>query len=196
MAKRTYCNNCHYPTSTCVCDAIENIDLPIEILVIQHKNEAKHAKSTIKLAVLVTPSIEVISTSNEEHLIKRINQLDPATTVVLYPTQNSYALETINTNLNKISTMILLDGTWKQVYGMRRKYQVLNQFNCIHFNNPPQQQYDIRSSDKSYQLSSIEALAHAVKLTCGVNPSSYYKALERLKDNWLSHIKGAPSNKR
>ncbi len=50
--KRLMCEHCGYPQITCLCPWVKPIDAPINIVILQHPTEAKHAKNTVRLLAL------------------------------------------------------------------------------------------------------------------------------------------------
>jgi DTW domain-containing protein YfiP len=189
--KRIYCLHCHYPEVTCVCDAISIIDLPIKVIVLQHKKESLHAKNTIKLACLVSPTIKVISTATPKLIDQAIVDADSDHTLVVYPSPKSKPIENIQSKQNgknNIKTIILLDGSWKQAYSIWQSFSSLHSFEHVHFTSPPQRQYDIRKSKQIFHLSSIEALSYAVSTLCDIDTRAYSSALLKMQSFWPQNI--------
>jgi DTW domain-containing protein YfiP len=185
--KRCYCSACEFPLKTYVCSAVSRVDVPIDIIVIQHHKEAKHAKNTVRLAKLITPSIQVLNDVCVASIYERLNALDINTTLVLYPTLASVSLESVKTKNFNVKTLILLDGTWKQVHAIWQKFTHLRRFQAVEFKVAHQSQYLIRKAKKINHLSSLEAPAYALSSICDTDTTPYYRGLEAVKNNWLAH---------
>lgn len=185
---RQYCNACHYPLKTCVCKALVVVNLPLSMVVIQHPNEAKHAKNTVKLAKLVSPSIEIVSSSNSTLLDELLNN-SIEDTVLVYPNPNSTPIENIRLDVTaqthrSIKRLILIDSTWKQAYGIWKENPRLHRYRSFHFNDIPKKQYQIRRSKKGSQLSTIEAIAYCLNALFDINTEPYFKALHAMQSHW------------
>ncbi len=63
---RPRCLRCQYLQLQCICDLIPIVEQPVEIIILQHEKEAKHAKNTVKLLQVVWPKIRVISVNEEK----------------------------------------------------------------------------------------------------------------------------------
>lgn len=181
---RIYCTKCQYPQVTCVCGAVTHLDLTINVVVLQHEKEAGHAKNTIKLACLVSPSIQLVSTSSRSQVNEVLEELSADCTLVLFPSSHSKSVESIAAKENDIKTIIIIDGTWKQAYSIWQKYPKLHNFTQGHFDSLPRKAYRIRKSKKDYQLSSIEALGYCISLISKVDTSSYDRALNQMQIYW------------
>lgn len=183
-SKRLYCAHCDYPSSTCVCSAIGSIQLPISVIILQHKKEVFHAKNTIRLACLVSPSIRVISTALCEQVNNTLTSLDANNTAVIYPSNESKAIENNQHLYKNIKTLIFLDGSWKQAYSIWREFPLLQRFMQMHFKSAPPKQYSIRKSKKEHQLSSIEALSYSISIVTKIDTSEYLSALAKMQKYW------------
>ena len=183
-SKRPYCQTCHYPMVTCVCSAITHVQLPIEVTVIQHKQETNHPKNTIRLASLVSPSIEVFRSDLIDDITQHLDSLDKQSTLVVYPSPASEPLESYSDQKHTITTVVLLDGTWGQAFALWNKFELLKSFRNVHFEQAPEQQYRMRKSKKQYQLSSIEALAYTLNTIVAIDSQPYLNALQCLNKHW------------
>lgn len=187
--KRNTCSQCNYPTKTCVCNHIRSIDLPIRVIVIQHAQESKHAKNTLHLAKLVAPEIEIYQ-SNNAMQVDAID-LKNRKVAVIYPSPQSEALESVTpSHTNKmLDTIILLDASWRQAYGMWQVNTWLHGFQQYHFASAPMASYNIRKAKKAFQLSSIEAIAYSLNTICNTPSEPFIEALAALKSNWVKYAK-------
>ncbi len=184
---REYCKSCSYPLTTCVCHAINQIELPLSVVVIQHHKEISHAKNTVRLAKLVSPCLQIIDARDSVSISKLSNQTD-ANTILLYPNENSRSLEEFadeNVTLGKsIDQLILIDGTWKQAHGIWKRYRLDEHLPSVHFSNSVQKTYKIRASKKGFQLSTLEALAYSVSVLTKLDVSPYHNILDAMQAHW------------
>lgn len=196
--KRPICENCDYPLLTCLCAHITQQILPIKITIIQHAKEAKHAKNTVKIARLVSPSIEVISHCDADGIRRLQNVMDVKTTIILYPTEYSIPLDGIsiinhNTCLlrgenkhKRVERLVFIDGNWKQAYGIRQSNKWLNSYIHCHFGKMYNKKYSIRKSKKDDQLSTIEAIAYSLNMLSGIATDVYLMPFMHMQEKWNS----------
>lgn len=184
---REYCKNCSYPLQNCVCSAIERIDLPLSVVVIQHHKEVSHAKNTLRLARLISPCLQIIDARDIATISKLIDQSN-ANSILLYPNENSRSLEELadeNVTLgNSIDKLILIDGTWKQAHGIWKRNRLEEHLQSVHFSNSVQKTYKIRTSKQGFQLSTIEALAYSVSVLTKLDVSPYHNILNAMQSHW------------
>jgi DTW domain-containing protein YfiP len=196
---RQYCEQCAYPKKTCVCAVVETLTLPIRVVILQHDKESKHAKNSARLAKLVSPDIEIVKLSDTCSLKILISSIVMTRSLVLYPNDTSIALESYTkTHINTVRkskvvtervTLILIDASWRQAYGIWQQQAWLKELTHCHFANIPNKQYVIRKSKKQHQLSTIEALAHSVEIICGISGQAYLNIFNYMQEYWAIHQK-------
>lgn len=190
---RAYCKHCHYPVSTCVCSAINTVSVDLGITVIQHPKEASHAKNTVKLLQLCMPHIEVVSSTDQDGIRDLQLRCDSQSSAVIYPNQNSCALESIPKHgKSQLQHIILLDGSWRQAFGIMQQHQWLQALPSYHFDDPHPSEYRIRHTSVTHALSTLEAAAFCISKLRGINVSTLYRAQEKLQSFW----QGPPSHRR
>ncbi len=192
--KRSLCKKCGYPLKTCVCSVVQHTPLPIRIIIFQHPKEVKHAKNTARLAKLVSPSIELINVADAKLMQETMEKLSRKNALVLFPSVNSSAIEFLSEARsdndclnNKITTLIFIDASWKQAYGLWQKHRILRE--CIqgHFANPPRGNYRIRKAAKSSQLSTIEAIAYTLNVMFNTDTLFYRSIFNKMQSSWDVH---------
>lgn len=196
---RLYCQSCLFPLRTCLCDSCEAVFIPLTVMILQHPKEVCHPKNTARLAKLLDPNIQLLNTEDSGNTSEVLSKLKTGTSAVLYPSDISIGLENYAALFNtthshkvlkaapsntKIDTLILLDGSWRQAYALYMSFDQLKKFHHFHFDKPPSKQYAFRCSKKSYQLSTIEALAYALKLLANVDSSPFLKILAARRKFW------------
>lgn len=189
QAKRPQCTKCHYPLITCICDQIEKVSVPKRIIVLQHKLEAGHAKNTLRLLKLISPSVEVIKTKKTSQLEALDLQLEK--TALVYPSDISVGIEDLKLDpkAEVIENLIFIDASWRQAYGIWQVNKWLHQYKQLHFNVPPPSRYSIRISRKDYQLSTLEAVAYSLNVLSGTPMGPFHKALDALQGQWTKFAK-------
>lgn len=187
---RKYCHDCQYPIVTCVCHAIESVDLKTNIYILQHPKEKNHAKSTVRLLRLLSSKIKVINTHEQNLIEKSLNKLDKSTTAVIYPNQRSIALDA-NSNQKQtkcIKNLIVIDGSWSQAYSIYHNNKYLHKFVSYHFDKPPTQKFTIRKAKRAEQLSTLEAVAYSLLHIEGQNEQPFLFLFKEMQKHWHSYL--------
>jgi len=187
--KRSVCASCNYPSRTCICDYLSHVELPARIIVLQHKAEAKHAKNTVRLVKLIAPEIVVLQSGAD----MKIDEVDLSNrnVVVIYPSEHSLSLEQYSnkSNMQSVDTLVFIDASWRQAYGMWQANVWLHRYPQFHFESAPQAIYNIRLAKREHQLSTLEAIAYSLETLYGYPSTPFKRALKGLKKNWIKFAK-------
>ena len=116
---RETCPDCNYLKINCLCHAISKVATKTDVVVLQHPKESTHAKNTVKLLGNSIDKIRIFVGKNEDDFKAAATQLsaDIKTTVVIYPNNKSTELKALTNNI-AIERIILIDGSWKQAFGI------------------------------------------------------------------------------
>lgn len=106
--KRITCNNCGKPQKVCLCPYFTLINNQFHINIIRHKNEIKHPLNTALILEKCLKNYTVVN--GEIFLPEQIT----GNNYLLYPSDNSIALEKLNFDINNPPSFLILDGTWRQ----------------------------------------------------------------------------------
>ncbi|WP_158972804.1 tRNA-uridine aminocarboxypropyltransferase [Paraglaciecola sp. L3A3] len=177
--KRKHCGSCTYPESTCLCQWIKPISSPIPLIILQHPQEAKHAKNTVKLLQLGLHNIEVLQGENSNDFAQLVNRVgqQPHNFSLCYPNVHSMAIEsTLHCSpkasiYNQGHSLIFIDASWRKALKMWHLNPWLHQLDSWHFDQPPTNQYKIRQTKQENSLSTLEAVAYVLSKTQQVNCS-------------------------
>lgn len=186
---RTYCDQCHYPKKTCVCQHIKSMLISLDVIIIQHPREASHAKNTARLVTMSIPSASIVL-SNDDDAINTLAQTccDKATGLI-YPSESSVALEDLSKEQKQqLEKIILIDGSWKQAYGIVKKLPWLQALPAYHFTLAAPSQYTIRHTSLPHALSTLEAAAHSVSCLREVDMSALYHLQAAMQENWQGPV--------
>ncbi|WP_181405119.1 tRNA-uridine aminocarboxypropyltransferase [Aestuariibacter sp. GS-14] len=191
---RLKCHRCHYPLKTCICKHVTPVFNRTRVIVLQHPAETKHAKNTVRLLQLALQNVDCYTGKTAEDFAPLAKQLttDSATTVVLYPVQEAIELTSAHYLQNplKIDTLIIIDGSWKQAYGIYKRNPWLNQFMFCCLPDDIEGQYDIRKTSVSNGLSSLEAVALGLQSLEGADTLPLYRLFDAFKQQWSLHTEG------
>lgn len=189
---RVKCHRCHYPLKTCLCKYIAPVFNSIEVIVLQHPKEVGHAKNTVRLLQLSLQHIQCYPGKSAEDFIALQEQLklSKGTTAVLYPAPEAVELTvtTCESDISNIERLIVLDGSWKQVFGMWKRNPWLNAFPFLCLPKNLEGQYGIRKTSVTNGLSTLEAVAHSLQCLEKTDVKPLYGLLDAFKQQWNNHI--------
>ena len=182
---RLYCEGCQYPQNTCICDHIDKVKTALDIIIVQHEKEAHHAKNTVRLLSLCIPSTQVVCASDNSAMAALEMQCSHKHSALIYPSETSTPLENASATMsNQISTLILVDGSWKQAFGIVKRNPWLGGLPAFHFTNAPDSNYLIRHTSVASALSTLEATAYAINCIENTNVLALHRAQSALQKMW------------
>ena len=175
--KRQICSTCGYPQNTCLCDWINPITAPVNIIILQHPKEAKHAKNTVKLLTLGLKNITVLQgeTPNDWAELAHKVTIQTQNYCLVYPHKNSTSLESITSTTHKEKyfpanhNVIFIDASWRKALKIWHLNPWLQLCNSWHFTHPPKNQYQIRHTTQQSSLSTLESVAYVLEHTHNIN---------------------------
>ncbi|MDO6707129.1 tRNA-uridine aminocarboxypropyltransferase [Photobacterium sp. 1_MG-2023] len=161
-----YCERCGKAVKACICQWVEQVDAKTELWILQHPTEVKQPLGTARILTLALPNARLWVGENFSH-DETLNALlsDPNRRVaVLYPGEQASPLSqsASEQSHHPITTLILLDGTWKKAYKMWQLSENLHALPCVRLEDTDPGNYRIRKSPKATGLSTVEAAYHAL----------------------------------
>jgi DTW domain-containing protein YfiP len=187
--KRLMCEQCGYPQVNCLCAWVKPIDAPINIIILQHPTEAKHAKNTVRLLALGLNNVKVLQGESPADFTKLIKSVTHSVHQynVCYPHAKSIAIETLKTqsiagqSVDLGQTLILIDASWRKALKMWHLNPWLHSLNSWHFANPPSNQYQIRHTTQKNSLSTLESVAYVLELIHNTDCSPLHQLFQQMQ---------------
>lgn len=190
---RPYCPRCHYPKKTCICEHIRTTKTTLDVVIIQHPKEALHAKNTAKLVALSIPSATIINAEDTHAMRALSHQCSTQQTLLVYPSDTSLPIELITEKEKQsLSTIILIDGSWKQAFGIVKQHPWLASLNAVHFTHAPASDYVIRHTSLSHALSTLEAAAYSIATIEDSDVTPLHELQRAMQAHWQgpsSHLR-------
>ncbi|WP_375753287.1 tRNA-uridine aminocarboxypropyltransferase [Vibrio sp. HN007] len=157
-----YCLQCGKASKACICGWIKPIETDIELIILQHPSEVKHAKGTAKILTLSMKNSylfngEDFSSHNElNRILSDTNYLN----LLIYPKEEAVpikqkASEWISES-RKIR-IILIDGTWRKAYKIYQLSKNLHSLDALDISDCKDGNYRIRKAPSETSLSTVEA---------------------------------------
>jgi DTW domain-containing protein YfiP len=174
--ERIVCVSCLRPQRTCICRWIAPVAHVVEVLILQHPLEEKHAKGSARLLHRSLPNSRlVVGEVFEEHVLKILLHAPLAPdaqrrqTILLYPdTPDDADIARPATLIDPVQVdpkelrLVVLDGTWRKSRKMLYANPLLQSLPRLALRDAPASQYLIRKARGAHQLSTLEATCHAL----------------------------------
>lgn len=163
---RTICAACQRPARACICRWIAPTDNLTDVLMLQHPGEVDHAKNSLRLLELsLARRTVVVGEHFAPDLLQHILKGAPphqAQAVLLYPDapgmQPARSLPVADQPLR----LVVLDATWRKSRKMLALNPALSTLPRLALRSPPPSRYLVRRAHSAGQLSTLEAVCHAL----------------------------------
>ncbi|MYM62071.1 tRNA-uridine aminocarboxypropyltransferase [Pseudomaricurvus sp. HS19] len=169
---RPLCPHCQLPFARCHCHWITPVANRMPVIVWQHPGEQGHAKGTVQL---LRDSLQQCTMIVAETL--PAGQLPCSRPLLLFPEPAAGNGTSAAANTTAADALLVIDGTWRKA----RKILHLNPWllSLPRLSLPSQlpSLYRIRRAEKEGQLSTLEAVCHALQ-TLEQAPEQYAKLLQ------------------
>ncbi len=178
-SKRAMCSHCLRPEQTCICRWIAPTAHAVDVLILQHPAETRHAKGSARLLHLSLPNSRlVIGEVFDEQALQAL-LYGPAEArkqpVLLYPDtpDDANLMQPANTfDMSRTRDMarldlqplrlVVLDGTWRKSRKMLYANTLLQSLPRLALRDAPASHYLIRKARGAHQLSTLEATCYAL----------------------------------
>ncbi len=155
MSGRTICHQCDRPTSVCLCDALVHTLAPLELVIWQDPDEARHRLSTAPLLHKnITNSRLVVADQYDP--VKLLGPGWRQNTVLLFPLEHKP--ECPVEQARQCQQLLILDGTWRKVRRLLLLNPWLKELPHLQLTPAELSRYrPIRKSPRPDGLSTLEA---------------------------------------
>jgi len=154
---REVCYVCHRAKVACLCGRIERQANQIKVIVLQHPDEARHAKGSAIIAELGLRQYQCwVGENFTQHeklnaLIK--NRADEIR--VLYPAEQALELGAVNNS--PVEYLIIIDATWRKARRIWECNTHLHGLMCVALSAEKTSNYRIRKVPQVGYLSTVES---------------------------------------
>jgi DTW domain-containing protein YfiP len=158
---RPSCLKCFRPHAYCVCSSVESFQAHCDVLILQHPNERKKYYSTIRIVKQAIKNSRILSgvVFDEERLRK---ELAGKKAYILFPGESS--VDCASVPLDENCCVIVIDGTWSEAGKIVRRNPFLMTLPRVSFAVAIESRYRIRKQPKAHCLSSLESIAHLLRV--------------------------------
>jgi len=163
VLRRPRCATCDLPVRTCVCALVPPVHNHVEVLVLQHPDEAREAKNSARLLRLALARCRVVvGEAFEPELLRRLLGGDVSGAVLLYPA-DTQTRPAAGPPAARPERLVLLDGTWRKSLKMLHANPLLQSLPRWPLAPPAPARYGaLRKARLTTQLSTLEAACAAL----------------------------------
>jgi DTW domain-containing protein YfiP len=163
---RSLCTVCQRPSRACICRWIAPTANRTDVLLLQHPLEVDNAKNSLRLLELSLARRTVVV--GEQFAPAILQQLldgaEPgeARPVLLYPDTPGMPLTGPMVDNSGPLRLVVLDATWRKSRKMLALNPALQALPRLALRAPPPSRYLVRKAHRDGQLSTLEAVCHAL----------------------------------
>ncbi|HEY9028309.1 MAG TPA: tRNA-uridine aminocarboxypropyltransferase [Burkholderiaceae bacterium] len=180
IPRRPHCDRCDLPLRTCVCALVTRVANEVDVLVLQHPDEAREAKGSARLLRLSLARCRVVvGEVFEPAALLALLDGDVSGSALLYPgdTPAGPDLPSSSALPARPARLVVLDGTWRKAAGLLRANALLQSLPRWPLEpTAPARYRALRKAPKATQLSTLEAACEALAAIEGA-PARYVPLL-------------------
>jgi DTW domain-containing protein YfiP len=163
---RPTCAVCRRPSRACICRWIAPTANLTEVLLLQHPLEAGNAKNSLRLLQLslARRTLAVGEQFAPDELARLLQGPEPAGAqpVLLYPDTPGMQAAAPMPEAGQPLRLVVLDATWRKSRKMLALNPALQKLPRLALDAPPPSRYLIRKAQRPDQVSTLEAVCHAL----------------------------------
>lgn len=164
---RKTCVRCLRPQAACLCEWVRPTAHRTEVLVLQHPQEQRQAKNSVRLLRLSLAHCEVVVGERfESGALQALLQRPGRVTRLLYPdVPAAPAPPTARADAGAPVRLVVLDATWRKSLRMLLEHPALAALPRLSLDAPAPTQYRaIRAARRADQVSTLEATVQALAM--------------------------------
>ena len=204
---RATCERCQRPEKYCYCNNLPETTASIDLVVLQHPSESKHALNTARIAALGISNCDIFVGEDFTHHPLLQERLTSQSCCLLFPTEQATSVTTLLSSQASAAPpqcCIVIDGTWRKARKIFYCNPFLHTLPAITLEPAQQSEYRIRKAPSRHSLSTVEAIVSLLRQAEN-NDSGYQPLLdaftrlidsqinamgiERYNQNYQNHLK-------
>ena len=157
------CARCCLRELHCVCASIRMASTSLQFVVLRHVGETYKSTNSVRWAALALAHCQIIAYSGRtSEGLETVARLDPQHTVLLYPDEGTARAASPPARTSRPDTIVVLDGTWRQVRRMHNQLAVLHRLPKLSLSKPSEGLAPLRHALRLHHRSTLQAMADAV----------------------------------
>jgi len=180
---REFCYSCHRAKVACLCDRIEKQKNRVNIIVLQHPDEANNPKGSTIIAKLGLKQYKCWKGEDfsQNKALKELIDTDAEEILLLYPSEQ--ATELCAAEAADIKYLLVIDATWRKARRIWEKTPCLHRLKTVKLAQNISSNYRIRKAPRAGYLSTVESIVAALRV---LEPEPQgYKPLLQLFDEMI-----------
>ncbi|HEY3451696.1 MAG TPA: tRNA-uridine aminocarboxypropyltransferase [Myxococcales bacterium] len=165
-----HCLRCLLRQEVCLCDRIPAIDTRVRVVIVRHIVERLRTSNTGRMAALALKNSELLDYGDLDPLDE--SRLAGEGTWLLYPSPQPPPADA-----PPCRRLIVLDGTWKQSRKMYARLESVRGLPRLALPGPDLSVQRLRQPPRADGMSTIEAIAGALRLLEGEEPARKLREL-------------------
>jgi len=160
---------------------------PVEIILLQDKWEAKHAKNTGRLVAACITNSRIINCDKQQDALAelRLTCLEACTTALVFPLDGALLIDVGNqSEMASVSRLIFVDTTWRKATRLLETHAWLKTLPVISISGLKHSDYDIRRSSKAGGISTLEAVALVLQRAYEFKTESMHACFMEMQRHW------------
>ena len=166
-----HCLRCLLRREVCLCSRLPTVETAVRFVIVRHVVERLRTSNTARLAALALPNSEILEYGDLEPLDE--SRLAGADTWLLYPAPSAPT----PAPGARPRRLIVLDGTWRQSRKMFARLAPLRGMPCLALAPADPSLLRLRRPPREDGMSTLEAIAEAVRLLEGEGQARQLLAL-------------------
>ncbi len=193
---RAYCYQCYRPETVCLCGKIKQVHNKPGIIILQHKDEARHPKGSAIIADLyLQRCIRYIGEDfSSNQALNQILNTNQNKVFLVFPTANALSLSlfkqkhAVEENSLSQYTFVFIDASWRKARKIWHLSTNLHQLTAIELDKLTQSNYRIRKEPAPGLVSTLESIVGLLS-SLDSAPDKYQPLLEIFNEMIDHHIK-------
>ncbi len=173
------CSRCYQRQEICICPVVPTVKTRVEFLILRHIKEVSRASNTGRLVALAMPNSRIVPCGGGTRVGASCitNELLRSGTYLLWPDGPAAAQDI--TEMAPPDRVVVLDATWRQARSLYHRTPVLRAIPRLVLPVPARSRDRLREQHRRDGMSTIEAVAAAVRRLEGDESA---EPLEKLYD--------------
>ncbi len=163
------CHGCRMPPGACFCADIPVVPTRTRIVLVRHCAEIPKSSNTGRIAAMALANCTMVDHGLPGQPLDLGDLVEPEARV-LYPGGDPRERP-------EVRTLVVLDGSWSHVRGMRRRIHPLGELRSLSLPPPAVAPLRMRRGKSPEQLATIEAVAAALDVLGEPEPAARLRAV-------------------
>lgn len=182
------CEGCRLHPSICMCDTFPRLVTRTRLTVVLHADELNKTTNTGGLAARCVVGSRIVPYGLREPALTAPVVADDADAVLLFPSDDAIPLAELAADGRPVH-LVVPDGTWRQAARMRVRVPGLSALPRVSLPAGDTSRYALRLDERPGHLSTLEAIASALRLLEGDQGDAIAEALAAAQEELVRRLR-------